>query len=127
MGEAAGLGGGVEDLELVPVHALPRVQQCHHSAATAALGLAMRGEEAFGFERRHAAMAGGGHRLAVDVVGDVAGGEHARHRGRGRVRRGLDVARRLHLDLAGEQFGRRRMADGDEHAVGRASRSARRS
>ena len=79
----------------------------------------VRGEEALGFERRHAAQAGGGDRLAVDVVGDVAGGEHAGHRGRGRVRRRLDVAGRLHLDLAGEQLGRRRVADGDEDAVDR--------
>ena len=34
-----------------------------------------------GIERRHAAGAGRGDRLAIDVVGDVAGGEHARHAG----------------------------------------------
>ena len=32
------------------------------------------GEIFLGLERRHAAHAGGGDRLAVDVVGDVAGG-----------------------------------------------------
>ena len=29
------------------------------------------------FQRRHAALPGGGHRLPVDVVGHVAGGEDA--------------------------------------------------
>ena len=46
-------------------------------------------------ERCHAAGAGGGDRLAVDVVGDVAGGEHAGH---ARLRRvaaeGDDLAQR---------------------------------
>ena len=48
----------------------------------------VRGEESLGFQRGHAAHAGGGDRLAVDVVGDVAGGEDAGDRGRGRMRRG---------------------------------------
>ncbi len=39
----------------------------------------MRGEKLFCLKRRHAALSGGGHRLPVDVVGDVACGEHARH------------------------------------------------
>src|SRR5271169_2952115 len=75
------------------------------------------GEKALRLQRRHAPHPRRGHRLAVHVVGDVAGREHARHRGGGRGR-GLDVAGRLHLDLAGEQFGGRRVADGEEHAVG---------
>src|SRR5262249_30827369 len=80
--------------------------------------LALRGEEAFGFERCHAALTGGGYRVAVDVIGNVAGGEHAGHRGRGRERRGLDVARGLHIDLPYEQLGCGSVADGDEYAVG---------
>src|SRR5579883_3627869 len=52
-------------------------------------------EPAFGLERRHAAEPGGGHRLPVDVVGDVAGGEDAFDAGRRRTRRGLDIAVRL--------------------------------
>src|SRR6185369_14029749 len=79
---------------------------------------AVVGEEPLGLQRCHAAQPGGGHRLAIDVVGHVTGGEQARHRGRGRIGRGPDVTVRLHLDLAGDEFGRRRMADGDEHAVG---------
>src|SRR5271167_829678 len=75
------------------------------------------GEKALRLQRRHAPHPGRGHRLAVHVVGDVAGREHARDRGGGRGQ-GLDVAGRLHFDLAGEQFGGRRVADGDEHAVG---------
>ncbi len=62
-------------------------------------------------------MAGGGDRLAVNIVGHVTGGEHARHRGGGRERRGFDVAGMLHLELSGEQLGCRCVADGDEHAV----------
>src|ERR1700688_5321643 len=73
------------------------------------------GEETFGFERRHAAKACGGNGLAINLVGDVAGGEQAGHRGGGGVRRGLDVAGRLHLDLACDQLGRRRVAYGNEN------------
>src|SRR5262249_20186975 len=100
----AGLGGGVENLELVPVHVVLRVQASllrRHGR----LRLALRGEETFGFERRHAALPGGGYRLAIDVVGHIAGGEYARHRRRSRERRGLDVAAVLHLQLPGENFG----------------------
>src|SRR5262249_55014011 len=78
------------------------------------LCLALGGQEALGFERGHAALAGGGHRLAVDVVGDVASGEDPWHRGGGRERRGLDVAGGLHPHLRDEQLGGGRVADGDE-------------
>jgi hypothetical protein len=77
----------------------------------------MGGEKALRFQRRHAPHPGRGHRLAIHVIGDIAGSEHAGHRSGGRGR-GLDVAGRFHLDLAGEQFGGRRVANGDEHAVG---------
>src|SRR3954471_22621082 len=39
-----------------------------------------------GVERWHAAGGGGGHGLAVGVVHEVAGGEHARHPGAGGAR-----------------------------------------
>src|SRR5262245_50166130 len=81
------------------------------------LRLALQSEEAFGLERGHAALPGGGDRLAIDVVGDVARGKHAGHRGCGRERRGLDVAGGLHVQLPDEQFGGGRVADGDEYAV----------
>ena len=48
-----------------------------HSAAGECF---MLGQEPHRFQRRHAAHAGGGDRLAVDVVGDVAGGVDARDR-----------------------------------------------
>ena len=64
VGKAPGLSSGVEDAQLVPIeHLLGR------------LGQLVGGEEFFGLERGHAAHAGGGHRLAEDVVGDVAGGD----------------------------------------------------
>lgn len=44
-------------------------------------------EEALGFECRHAVEAGGGDRLPIGFIGDVAGGEQAGHRGRRGVRR----------------------------------------
>ena len=37
---------------------------------------------------------------------------------RRRVGRGLEIAAGVHVELAGEQLGRRRVADGDEDAVG---------
>src|SRR5215472_8349558 len=81
------------------------------------LRLALQSEEAFGLERGHAALPGGGDRLAIDVVGDVAGGKHAGYRGCGRERRGLDVARGLHVQLSHEQLGGGRVADSDEYAI----------
>ena len=118
MREAAGFRRGVKHLQLVPVHSLFSIRHGapFHSAACCCCAPCARNRSA-----SSAAMQprpGGGHRLAVDVVGHVAGGEQARHRGRGRIGRGPDVAVRLHLDLAGDQLGRGRMADGDEHAVG---------
>src|SRR6266545_4510854 len=77
----------------------------------------LQGEEALGFERCHAPLPRSGHRLAVNIVGDVAGGEHARHRSRRREQRGLDVARGLHIQLPNEQLGGGGVADGDEYAV----------
>ena len=51
---------------------------------------------AVGVERGHAAGAGRGDRLAIDVVGDVAGGEHAGDAGRG----GIALAAALDHDIA---------------------------
>ena len=50
-------------------------------------------EPAFGVDRRHATAAGGGDRLAVRVILDVAAGEHAVDVGVGRVGLGDQVAR----------------------------------
>src|SRR5690606_27413713 len=77
-------------------------------------------EELLGIQRRHAAGAGRGDRLAVDLVGNVAGGEHARHAGGGGIALqpgpDLDVAV-AHLQLPLEQRGVRGVADGDEEAL----------
>ena len=61
-------------------------------------------QPAFGVERRHAAGAGGRDRLAVVVVGHVAGGEHAFDAGVGAERHGpLDVLLGGQLELAFEK------------------------
>ena len=39
------------------------------------------GQKLFHVQRGHAAHARGGHGLAIDLVADVAGGEHARNGG----------------------------------------------
>src|SRR3954462_2278664 len=72
------------------------------------------GEELLGVEGGHAAGAGGGDRLAVDLVHAVAAGEDARDVGAGGA--GLDfyVAAGVELELSLEQLGRGRVADGDE-------------
>src|SRR5580765_6887517 len=79
-------------------------------------------------ERRHAAESRRSDGLAIDLVGDVARGEHAGYAGRGSAAldAGLDhdVAV-LHVELAGEDLGVRRMPDRDEHAVyGQVTRGA---
>src|SRR6476646_5541375 len=76
-------------------------------------------EEALGVDRRLAALARRGHRLPVGVVGDVAGGEHARHPGLGRGVVHHDVPVVVDRELIAEQRLRRVVADGHEHAVRR--------
>ena len=71
---------------------------------------------ALGVERRLAAGPGGGDRLAIGVIDEVAGGEHA---GAVRARRaalGDDVAVLVEVDLARDELGLRLVADGDEGA-----------
>src|SRR6476646_4440896 len=72
MGETSRLSGGVKDLELIPVHdrvlgGWRRKSFRRH----ARLGLAVRGEELFRLQSRHAAESGSGNGLSVDIVGDV--------------------------------------------------------
>src|SRR5262245_2639154 len=70
-------------------------------------------------ERCHAAGTGGGDRLAIDMIGDVARSEHAGH---ARLRRvaaeaGLyDQVTAFHFQLPFEELRVRRMADRDEYA-----------
>ena len=68
------------------------VARSSHDYSAAARSLARKAEKAFGLKGRHAAEAGGRDRLPVGFVRDVAGGEQAGDRGRGRVRRHLDIA-----------------------------------
>jgi hypothetical protein len=83
MGEAAGFGGSMKYFELVPIHLDAFYVTARqdgrllgrHICRDARLGLAMRGKKFLGFERRHAAEPGCGNRLAINVVGDIAGGE----------------------------------------------------
>ena len=50
------------------------------------------GQELLGVERGHAAGAGGGDRLAVDLVHHIAAGKDAGHGGAGRARLDADIA-----------------------------------
>jgi hypothetical protein len=59
-------------------------------------------------------MPGAGHGLTIDVVGQVARREDAGDRGPGAARLDLHIAAVMQLQLVLDQFGRRRMADGDE-------------
>src|SRR4029079_8979867 len=77
-------------------------------------GVLFGGEEALGFERGHAAHAGGGHRLTEDLIFDVASRKHARNAGRGRIGSGLYIAFRIHDQLALEDLRRRRVPDSNE-------------
>ncbi|KAI1692731.1 hypothetical protein Ddc_23368 [Ditylenchus destructor] len=77
-------------------------------------------QEALGVQGGHAARAGAGDGLAIDVVLHVAGGEHARDGGHGghagQAALGDDVAV-FHFQLALENFGVGLVADGDEAAL----------
>src|SRR5262245_43652139 len=75
-------------------------------------------EVTLGIEGRHAPRSCGSDGLAVDVILNVAGGEHPGHaRPRPLIR--LDVAGLVQLDLSGEQRGVRCVADGNEDAIER--------
>src|SRR3954447_15305905 len=76
-------------------------------------------EPPFGVDRRGGTGAGRGDGLAVDVVDDVAAGEHAVDVGSRAGVLDLDVALVVELELAGEQFAARVVADGDEQAAHR--------
>src|SRR5215210_1425819 len=74
-------------------------------------------QEPLGVERRHAAAPGGGHRLAVGVVHEIARGEDARDTGASGTALHLHVAVLVELDLALHELGVRLMADRHEGAV----------
>src|SRR5207249_3179667 len=78
----------------------------------------LRLEEPLRVDRGHAARAGGGHRLAVARVLDVAAGEDAGDVGLRRPWPGHDVAALVHLELAREELRVGLVADGDEEALG---------
>ena len=85
-------------------------------------------QPAFGVDRRLAAGAGGGDRLAVERVGDVAAGEDARHAGAGRRLFDQHVAgRRSSAAGRAKSCGVRLVADGDEEPLGREAPISRRS
>ena len=54
------------------------------------------------FEGGHATLPGRGHRLAIDVVGHIAGSKHAANRGCGGVGCGLDVTGASDVKLTGK-------------------------
>ena len=73
-------------------------------------------EEAFDFDRCHAAGAGSGDGLAVDPVLHVPGMKDAFHVGAGSAVRD-DVAIFIEIDLPDERLGIRDMTDRDEEPV----------
>jgi hypothetical protein len=66
---------------------------------------ALEDQPALGFEGRHAAGAGGGDRLAEDLVLHVAGGKDAGNGGRRRIRQGHEIAIGVDFQHALEQAG----------------------
>src|SRR5580692_9945534 len=84
--------------------------------ASASAVRVVQGHPALGVEGGHAAAAGGGDGLPVGEVLHVAAREDAGNAGVRRTRPGLQVAVVVHLELAGEQIGVRRMADRHEEA-----------
>src|SRR3954466_12430287 len=80
------------------------------------LQLYERGDEAFRVQRGGATGAGSRDGLAVGVVDEIAGGEHARDVGAGAGVIDLHVAVVVHLDLTLEQLAARVVPDGDEDA-----------
>ena len=77
-----------------------------------------RREVPLGVERAHTARAGGGDGLPVDVVLDVADGEHARDVRLGRAGLRDQVAVLVVLELVDEELRVRVVADRDEEAAG---------
>ena len=79
-------------------------------------------QEALGVQSRHAARAGAGNGLAVNVVLHVSGSKNARHAGhRGKALQaaaGDDVAV-FHVNLAGKNIGIRLVTDGNKAALER--------
>ncbi len=86
-----------------------------------------RCEELLGVEGCHAARSRRGDCLAVGVVLDVAGREHARHVRLGRAGMRDEVAVAVVVELVDEQRGVGIVADRDEEAVGRRPPRSRRS
>src|SRR4051812_28753207 len=77
------------------------------------------GQPALGVDRGGRAGTGGGDRLAVDVVDDVATGEDSVDVGTGGGVLHLDVALVVELELTDEQLAARIVPDRDEHAARR--------
>ena len=83
-----------------------------------ALGDALVRQPLLAVERGHAAGAGRGDGLAVDVIDGVAAGEDALDVRRRRMRmRQADVAALVELELPRVRLRVRRVADGDEEAL----------
>src|ERR1043165_5010432 len=76
-------------------------------------------QPAFRIKRGGAAGAGGRHGLAIVIVGDIAGGEHAFDAGPCSLRLGPDnVAFRIELKLAREKVRVGRVSDCEKYATG---------
>src|SRR5690606_22705523 len=83
-------------------------------------GLEFAVEILFCIQGGHAAHAGRGNGLTVDVVADIACGKNARNAGGSRVAFGTGADAEIavfHVQLAFEQFRVGLMTDGDEYAA----------
>src|SRR5687767_10041434 len=75
------------------------------------------GEEFLRIEGGHAAGAGGGDGLAVDLVLHVAARKHALDTGARAAGLDPDIAVAIEIEMAAEQLGRGLMPDRDEAAI----------
>ena len=78
----------------------------------------LRGEPTLGIKGRHRPCARSGDRLAIRVVGHVAGGEDTLDVRLGRARLRDEIARLVVVELVEEEARVRVVPDGDEEAVG---------
>ena len=116
MGEAARRCHRVKDAKLVPVHLVPPCHGalgCERQIIPTCPPARKRSASSAAMQPMPAAVTAWRNILSLTSPGR----EHARNAGVRGIGRRLDIAALVHLQLAIEQLGRRRMADGDEQSV----------